>query len=187
MPGVSSFLGMDQSARKDGVVVRIYTALIIALAGLWLALPAAAQFEIDPDHFELSNVEPFERAKINISTEARAMRYDGRFTLPYTVQCGGKSLPSGRYSVSLRSNGKIGQATLKYRGPAIELEGVVHKPPHKNGSGTLLVVELDGRTRTLSAIQVAELDLIFEPGLAMKAASNRRPRRFEKLPLVQVN
>jgi hypothetical protein len=28
------------------------TTLIIAFAGLWLALPAAAQFEIDPDHFD---------------------------------------------------------------------------------------------------------------------------------------
>ena len=28
------------------------TTLIIAFAGLWLALPAAAQFEINPDHFD---------------------------------------------------------------------------------------------------------------------------------------
>lgn len=28
------------------------TTLIITFAGLWLALPAAAQFEIDPDHFD---------------------------------------------------------------------------------------------------------------------------------------
>jgi len=132
-------------------------------------------------------VEPFEKAKINISAEARARHYDGRFTLPYTVQCNGKSLSPGRYSVSLQSNGKIGQVTLKQRGRAIGVPGVVHKPAHKNGSDTLVVVELDGRTRRLSAIQVAELDLIFEPGLAMEAASNRRPRRFEKLPLVPVN
>lgn len=31
---------------------RVLTILIIAFAGLWLALPAAAQFEIDPDHFD---------------------------------------------------------------------------------------------------------------------------------------
>ena len=52
MPGASSFLGMDQSARKDELMIRVSTALIIASAGLWLALPAAAQFEIDPDHFD---------------------------------------------------------------------------------------------------------------------------------------
>ena len=32
-------------------MIKAITRLIIASAGLWLALPAAAQFEIDPDHF----------------------------------------------------------------------------------------------------------------------------------------
>ena len=32
-------------------MLKAITKLIIASAGLWLALPAAAQFEIDPDHF----------------------------------------------------------------------------------------------------------------------------------------
>lgn len=31
---------------------KVMTTLIIAFAGLWLALPAAAQSEIDPDHFD---------------------------------------------------------------------------------------------------------------------------------------
>ena len=33
-------------------MMKAITQLIIASAGLWLALPAAAQFEIDPDHFD---------------------------------------------------------------------------------------------------------------------------------------
>jgi hypothetical protein len=146
---------------------------------------ARAQTEIDPDHFELSNVEPFERIKIDTRTETRAMHYDGKFTLPYTVQCSGKSLSPGRYSVSLHSEGKIGQATLKRRDRAITVPGVVQKAAHKYGTDTLVVVELNGSARRLSAIQVAELDLLFEPVLAMEAASDRRPRRFEKLPLTQ--
>ena len=32
-------------------MIRAVTRLIVASAGLWLVLPAAAQFEIDPDHF----------------------------------------------------------------------------------------------------------------------------------------
>ena len=31
---------------------KVMTTLIIMFAGLWLALPAAAQSEIDPDHFD---------------------------------------------------------------------------------------------------------------------------------------
>jgi hypothetical protein len=33
-------------------MMKATTKLIIVSAGLWLALPAAAQFEIDPDHFD---------------------------------------------------------------------------------------------------------------------------------------
>jgi hypothetical protein len=32
-------------------MIKAVISLIIASAGLWISLPAAAQFEIDPDHF----------------------------------------------------------------------------------------------------------------------------------------
>ncbi len=156
--------------------------ILAGLSGLIaIGAPSArAQSEVDPDHFESINVEPFDRAKIDSSREASAIRYDGKFTLPYTVQCSGKSLPPGRYSVSLHSDGKIGQATLKQAGQVIGIAGVVHKLAHKYGSDAL-VVELNGRTRRLSAIQVAELNLVFEPKLPKEGSSDGKPRRFEKL------
>ena len=157
------------------------------LAG-WVVLaalggsPARAQSEVDPDHFESSNVEPFEKAKINASSEATAIRYDGKFTLPYAVQCSGKSLPPGTYSVSLHSDGKIGQATLKRRGRAIGIPGMVHKQVQKY-DGDTLVVELNGRTRRLSAIHMAELDFVFESKRPVESSSRSIPIRFEKLLL----
>jgi hypothetical protein len=165
------------------------TSVMGILAG-WVGLaalgasPARAQSEVDPDHFESSNVEPFERAKANAGSEAAAIRYDGKFTLPYTVQCSGKNLPPGRYSVSLHSDGKTGQATLKQGGRAIGIPGVVHKQARKYGNDAL-VVELNGKTRRLSAIQVAELelDLVFEPKPPMESSSDGKPRRLEKLLL----
>ena len=44
--------GADQPSRGRKAMRKVITTLIIALAGLWLAMPAAAQFEIDPDHFD---------------------------------------------------------------------------------------------------------------------------------------
>lgn len=79
---------------------------VISIMGIlagWVGLavlggsPTYAQSEVAPDHFESSNVEPFEKPKTNASNEAAAIRYDGRFRLPYTVQCGGKSPPPGGY------------------------------------------------------------------------------------------
>ena len=51
MPGASSSPTWSNRPDKDEVMLKAITKLIIASAGLWLALPAAAQFEIDPDHF----------------------------------------------------------------------------------------------------------------------------------------
>jgi hypothetical protein len=166
-------------------VVSIVTFLA-GLSGLMaIGAPSArAQSEVDPDHFESPNVESFEGAKINTSRETMAIRYDGKFTLPYAVQCRGKSLPPGRYSVALHSDGKIGQATLKQGGQAIDIPGVVHKLEQKYGSDAL-VVELNGKTRRLSAIQVAELDLVFELKPPIESSSDGKPRRFQKLLLAK--
>ena len=165
---------------KVGSLVGILAGLSELIA---IGAPSArAQSEVDPDHFESINVEPFDRAMVNAGREASAIRYDGKFTLPYTVQCHGKILPPGRYSVSLHSDGKIGQATLKQAGQAIGIAGVAHKLTQKYGSDAL-VVEPDGGTRRLSAIEVAELNLVFELKPPKEGSSDGKPRRFEKLPM----
>jgi len=87
-------------------------------AGIVLAAPSArAQAEIDPDHFDSPNMVPFDRPQTKANSEAAVatFRYEGRFNLPYTVHCNGKSLRPGRYSISLRADGKVGQATLNQK------------------------------------------------------------------------
>lgn len=44
----------SHSAGEDEVMIDATTKLIIAAASLCLALPAVAQFEINPDHFDTS-------------------------------------------------------------------------------------------------------------------------------------
>ena len=144
--------------------------------------PARAQSEIDPDHFESPNVEPLEKANSNASSEAMAVRYEGKFSLPYEVQCNGRRLPPGRYSVSVRSGGEVGQATLNQKDETIGIPGIVQKQTHKRGSEAL-IVELRGKVRRLSAIQVAELDLVFNSELQIENSPNGNPRRIEKLRL----
>jgi hypothetical protein len=52
MPGSLIIPGLKQLPGEDKVMTTATIRLMIAFAGLWLALPAAAQFEIDPDHFD---------------------------------------------------------------------------------------------------------------------------------------
>ncbi len=141
-------------------------------AGIVLAAPSArAQFEIDPDHFDSPNMVPFDQPKTKANSEAAAaiVRYEGRFSLPYSVQCDGKSLRPGKYSISLRADGNVGQATLNQKGETIGIGGVVRKHPRKAGRD-ILVVELNRGTRNLSEIQIAQLDLIL-------FSSDSKPKR----------
>jgi hypothetical protein len=149
---------------------------------LFAGLGAYAQSEVDPDHFGAPSEEPFERAKASANGEAVSIQYDGKFRLPYAVQCNGKSLRPGKYSVSLRSNGKVGQATLNQKGQAVRVAGLVRTQKGKRGDDAL-VVEHKGKTHRLSSIQVAELEMVFDPEVQVESALDNTPPRTERLPL----
>ena len=144
--------------------------------------PAHAQSEIDPDQFASPNTEPDDQVKTDVRSEAGTIRYDGKFRLAYAVEYNGKSLSPGRYSVSLRSDGKLAWGTLNLGGQAIGIGGVVHRPVHKHGTNAL-IVEIKGATRRLSAIQVAMLDFILDPGPQLRNSAHGEPGRVERLPL----
>ena len=159
---------------------------LAALSGLIVlgAPPARAQSEIDPDHFEAPNTEPFATVKTNTSSDVGTIRYDGKFRLTHTVRCNGKSLRPGGYSVSLRYDGKVARATLNQDGQAIGIGGVVHRQAHRRGNDAL-IVELQGTTRRLSAIQVAKLDFVLDQEPQIKNSMHSEPRRLERLPLTE--
>jgi hypothetical protein len=159
---------------------------LAALSGLIPlgAPPARAQSEIDPDHFESPNMEPFDKVKTDVSSDVATIRYDGKFRLAYTVQCNSKSLRPGKYFVSLRYDGKVARATLNHDGQSIGLGGVVPRRAHMQGNDAL-IVELKGTTRRLSAIQVAKLDFVLDPEPQIKNSTNSEPGRLERLPLTE--
>ena len=159
---------------------------LAALSGLIPlgAPPARAQSEIDPDHFASPNTEPFRMVKADIRSDVGTIRYDGKFQLAYAVECNGKSLGPGRYSVSLRSDGQVGWGTLHLGGQAIGIGGVVRRQVHKHGTDAL-IVEIKGTTRRLSAIQLAMLDFVLDPGPQLRNSVESAPGRLERLPLTQ--
>jgi|SRR5215469_7498134 len=159
-------------------------ATLAALSGL-IALgapPARAQFEIDPDHFEGPNTEPLGKVKADRGGVG-TVRYDGKFRLTHTVECHGKSLRPGRYSVSLRYDGKVGRATLNRNGRTIGIGGVVHRQAHQGNDA--LIVELQGTTRRLSAIQVAKVDFVLDPEPQIRNSTHSEPGRLERLPVTE--
>lgn len=57
-------------------MIKAVTKLIIASAGLWLALPPGAQFEIDPDHFG-------DRVPAVVQPRPEQSKGSKRISLPY--------------------------------------------------------------------------------------------------------
>lgn len=165
---------------KAILIVCLLPCLTVLIA---LTAPCVcAQSEIDPDQFESPNTEPFSLAKPSADSQVAEMRYEGRFALPYSVLCSGNQLAPGKYTLSLRSNGKVGQATLSLKGQTVGIADVVQRQSHKRGSNTP-IVEAKGKIRTLSAIQVAEFDFVFDPYRQTDSLSKSKPGYFEKLPL----
>lgn len=99
-----------------------------ALSGLVaLGAPAArAQSEIDPDHFELSNVEPFDKAQRSASSAATPARFEGKVRLAYIVHGNSTSLRAGGDGARAGSEHKIVSRTARQDGKAF-MQGRVEK------------------------------------------------------------
>jgi hypothetical protein len=151
------------------------------LLPLTVGFRACAQFEIDPDHFDSPNTEPFPQPKPPTNTQIGTIRYDGEFALPHEVRCNGRSLHPGKYSVSLRSNGKVGRPTLNQKGHTTQIAGVVQTQAVKRRNE--VIVANSGKGRTLSVIRVSGFDFVFDPKYAIDCPPESKGARLEAVPL----
>jgi hypothetical protein len=160
-------------------------AIFVGLLGSVVLVPssACAQAEIDPDHFDLPSTEPIPQPR-TADSKVAVTRYDRTFSLPYSVLCNGKKLAPGKYSIALRSNGDLGQATLNRKGQAIEIAAVVRKEAPKQRDE--VVVEHSKNGRTLSLVRVRGFDFVFDPKGSVDPQPDGTPRRAEKLPLTVI-
>jgi hypothetical protein len=157
--------------------VLVGVAVLVVLG----ASVARAQTEIDPDHFDFVNAEPFSQPTAADTKQVALTHYDGSFTLPAIVRFGGRKLPPGKYSISLRFNDKVAQATLRFNGQVVGLSGAVRRRSDERGKPVLIVAE-NGKTRTLSAIQVASLNFVFDAGFQPETALKRMLIPIESSP-----
>ena len=141
-------------------------AVLLALGGS----RAYAPFEVDPDHYETREPESIEPSKTKAPGLAK-IHFEGNFTLPYTLECNGRSLPPGKYSVSLDSDERTVQVTLNRAGQMLSLQGIARRQ-NRRRQPAALVVTRNGRVRRLSSIRVAQLDLVFDPGPEHLSDSN---------------
>ena len=164
---------------KSLSIFAICTALVFLVV---LGGPAAyAQQEIDPDHFDSPNTKLMPQPR-NSDSKVRVIRYRGTFSLPHSVLCNGRKLAHGRHSISLRSDGKIGQATFDNNGSAVESVSIV-RPAARKERDQVVVVENNENGRTLSVVRVHGFDFVFDAKHWADPSANSMHTGVEKLPL----
>ena len=157
--------------------------IIVGLLGL-VALgnsPAYAQSEIDPDHFDSPNTEPFTQTKTPAS-QVQSILYKGNFSLPYTVHCSGKKLLPDNYSISLSSNGAAAEFTLLRNRQIVEAGGLLRAEGPGHGRDALILGR-GHKMRSLSAIHVTGSDFVFTASPEAEPVSDNRPGGIQTLPL----
>ena len=160
----------------------IFTISAVLAFSVALGGPSVyAQQEIDPDHFDSANTESMPQPK-TVDSKVRAIWFHGTFSLPYGVLCKGKKLAPGKYSISLRSDGKVGQVTFNQKGQSIEIAGVIQTEVPKQRAEAI-VVENNKNGRTLSLVRISGFAFVFDPNHFAASSPNSMSRRIERLPL----
>ena len=120
---------------------KIYKAIYLLMA--MLALPALAQWEVSPDHFENSENQPATGS------------FQGSCTLLHEVNYAGLTLPPGSYSLSIRSHGSWDLVTLVRNGGDSRIQARV-QPLSGAGPPTALVLERTGQQYRLTGISMQQ-------------------------------
>ena len=140
---------------------------------------AWAQSDVDPDHYDIRDPEPQPQSRTNVTK----MHYEGNFILPYSVRCNRRSLPPGKYSIAVDSEGRTVRVTVSRGGHTMRIEEITQRQNQGHG-GNVLVVERNGAAHQLASIQVAQLDLVFNSTLGFERRADGKPRSLQELPLI---
>jgi hypothetical protein len=116
-------------AEKKETEMKITTvvkgSIFAAALGVACLLPVTtrAQADVSPSFYEVASPETIaaEHQLIAAANNAKPMDFQGQFALPYAVRCKGKSLKSGQYSLSVKSEGTTRVVTIARNGETMNI------------------------------------------------------------------
>ncbi len=145
---------------KVTTVVKV--SMLVAVLGFACLLPAKVYAQVDaqpdPDLYEGPNTEAIAAHAVP-TTSAKEAKADfaGKFSLPYNVQCGGKSLKPGQYSISVKSEGT--NRVLNIHSNAANMNIPVRVVPVNEGaSRSAVLVRTSDEGHKLEAVYVEGLN-----------------------------
>ena len=154
-------------------MLRTSTVLVGLGLTAFLAGPCQAQQEVAPDFYEVNAVQP---------AQPQAAEFRGNFTLLHKVQCAGKVLAPGNYSLSLDSKGSDRRITLRGKNGMMKIRPRA-VAEHTAVDQSTLLLRRTGELRRLNAIYLEELGLVLylEPEATQDMARN--PEGAERVPI----
>jgi hypothetical protein len=175
----------SENETKKGSKMKMMTvvksSVFAATLGLACLLPvtAHAQAEVSPDNYELANTDVTVAQQARLaSNNAKPADFHGRFALPYEVRCKGKSLKSGQYSLSVKSEGTTRVVTIARNGETMDIRAqeLAGNPAASHSS---VLVRKSHEGRMLEAVYVRQLNLL----LFLDGNSAAQSGQMERLPI----
>ncbi len=164
-------------------MLRTSTVLVGLGLAAFLAAPCQAQQEVAPDIYEAGAVQSAQLQQAPARQhKAQAQEFRGKFTLLHQVQCAGKVLAPGNYSLSLDSKGSDRRITLRGKSGMMRIRPQAVREHAAMDQSTLLVWRT-GELRRLNAIYLEQLGLVLylEPEATQDMARN--PEGAERVPI----
>lgn len=164
------------------------TKVMLTLAGLTLAcfwpVTTHAQAEVSPDFYAIDNAAPIPQPQMTLAanTQPAGAEFQGNISLPYQVQCSGKKLAAGQYTVAVKTEGAKKTVVLHKDGSDVKLAVRQIAPASKTGRSALLV-QSAGETRMLEAVYVASMKAILYVDHDWKISLLDRMQAAERLPI----
>jgi hypothetical protein len=171
----------EKKERKVKMTIALKGSIFAAALGLACLLPVTthAQADVSPDIYELANTDVTAAQQAQVANNnTKPADFQGHFALPYDVRCKGKSLKSGQYSLSVKSEGTTRVVTIARNGETMNIRAqeLMGNPA---ASRSTVLVRKSHEGRMLEAVYVRQLNvLLFLDGNAAAQSG-----QMERLPI----
>jgi hypothetical protein len=180
MNSKSKFQDKKERAMKMTMIAK--GSIFAAALGVACLLPVTthAQADVSPDIYELANTETtVATQQVQVANiAAKPADFQGRFALPYEVRCKGKSLKSGQYSLTVKSEGTGRVVTIARGGETMNIRAQ-ELTGNPAASHSTVLVRKSHEGRMLEAVYVKQLNVL----LYLDTNSAAQSGQMERLPI----
>jgi hypothetical protein len=172
----------EKKETKVKMTMAVKGSIFAAALGLACLLPTTthAQADVSPSFYEVASPETIaaEHQLIAAANNAKPADFQGQFALPYEVRCKGKSLKSGQYSLSVKSEGTTRVVTIARKGETMNIRARELSGNRATGRSAMMVRKShDGRM--LAAVYVRQLNVL----LFLDEDAAAQSGQMERLPI----